>query len=275
MRSLGLLFVTGWVVSIGNAQENVLPPPKPLPSRALPRTAKPVEPKVDPEELKKAISELQKQRDAFEATQSQANKSFDASQRRDQAEVIKLRMRVRELLLRLQSRKQPITAVPTQPFESSDRRPPIPNVPAPPITTQNPPALPSSPQPPKRTVPPLETPKEEILEGAPVAPLDRAQTLFRLGHYQKALAAFQRLDLTQLPREEQLNIQYFVANCLQKVGRISDATTAYQGIVSTDGTYPIKNIARWQLSNINFRSDLENDIKQLRQQTRSVGGPPR
>jgi tetratricopeptide (TPR) repeat protein len=94
--------------------------------------------------------------------------------------------------------------------------------------------------------------------------MELGQTLFRVGAYEAALAAFRMVELHTLSREDRLLVQYLQASCLRHLGRMDEATRLYREIANSQSNAFAVECAQWQLSSLRWQQDTTRRLEQLR-----------
>lgn len=142
--------------------------------------------------------------------------------------------------------------------------------------------LPDHPPPNKGSLPPIPVPDgadkksndppRPPLTDLPTDPLALGNSLFRAGDYDGAASAYRLIDLKQLKPEERPAIQYLMACCLRKLGKIDEATALYREVANAKADQIVSECAQWQLGAIRWRKDLEAGLEQVRQKRKPPEG---
>lgn len=126
-------------------------------------------------------------------------------------------------------------------------------------------------------VPGQPLPRQYAITPAPgnnkaVDPLGQAQSLFRGGDNEGALKAYRSVDLnsSNLAPDERLLIQYMIATCLRRLGKLDEAHAGYEEVVNAGGDPFLVQNARWQLDSIRWRKDFDNDLKLIQQRIKDL-----
>lgn len=232
----------------------------------------------DVESLHRETENLRLEREAMlaEETDLVTAKDFHAAKSTE----ANLQKRIAELLVRVaqQSKKanETASASPSQRVEGEKPRaeakgsPPPSTLHLPPSTnTAVPPAQPPAPPSPTASVKqPNDAPK--VVTDAPVDPLALAQSLFRNGDYAAALDAYRKLDKDDHKPEERAAIQYMMACCLRKLGKVDEASAAYREVANTPGNDFLAENAQWYLRIMKERRELEAQLEELRQRRQAM-----
>jgi tetratricopeptide (TPR) repeat protein len=191
-----------------------------------------------------------------------------------------LQKRIAELLVRVaqQTKKanEMATAASPQRVASEKSRaeakaspPPAILQPSPSTPPSAPPAQPPTPPSPTASVKqPDDTPKG--VTDAPVDPLALAQSLYRTGNFAEALNAYHKLDKDDQKPEERVAIQYMIACCLRKLGKVDEASTLYREVANTPGNDFLSENAQWHLRTMKERHELEAQLEELRQRHQAL-----
>jgi hypothetical protein len=115
---------------------------------------------------------------------------------------------------------------------------------------------------------PDDAPK--VVTDAPVDPLALAQSLFRAGDFAAALDAYRKLDKDDLKSEGRIAIQYMMACCLRKLGKVDEASTLYREVANTPGNDFLSENAQWYLRTMKERRELEARLEELRQRRQAL-----
>lgn len=109
-----------------------------------------------------------------------------------------------------------------------------------------------------------------IVTDAPVDPLALAQSLFRAGDYTAALNAYRKLDKEDQKPEDRIVIQYMMACCLRKLGKVEEASVLYREAANSPGNDFLMENAQWYLRIMKDRRELEAQLEELRQRRQAV-----
>jgi tetratricopeptide (TPR) repeat protein len=175
-------------------------------------------------------------------------------------EMLKLRLKMSELLNQLSKQEQERARAARRPPAAADSWTGSPATSAPPsgVEPLNIPGLVPETLPlPRRTE-------------QPVDPLALAQALFRTADYQAALAAFRLLDLNKLARPDRAAVQYLMASCLRHLGQTDQAAALYREVVNSRDDDTLVETAQWQLGAMQWRRDLEAQLNQVRQRRQAL-----
>lgn len=105
---------------------------------------------------------------------------------------------------------------------------------------------------------------------APVDPLALAQSLFRARDYAAALDAYRKLDKCDQKSEEHAAIQYMMACCLRKLGKVDEASALYREVANTPGNDFLAENAQWYLRTMKERRELGAQLEELRRRRQAM-----
>jgi tetratricopeptide (TPR) repeat protein len=239
-------------------------PPETLP---VPRTA-PAAPKTTPRPLprlddcfprphhplKEALEKLTKERDALATAHAAAARDFDDGLAINTTANAMLRLRVKQLLAQLSQQRaaaQKSPAPPTVQLTQPTPQPPSPKsdkLPIPPPTL-----LPREPK-----AAPAGLPKV-------VDPLAVAHALFRAGSNDAALQAFRLINLKGMRAEQRAPIQYLMASCLRRLGKLDEALAFYREVANSKGDEQVAACAQWQIANLRWQRDTLDLLAAMKQ----------
>jgi hypothetical protein len=114
--------------------------------------------------------------------------------------------------------------------------------------------------------PPEQSPKNkrDAAPEGPVDPIALAQALYRTGDYEGALATYRLINPNTVDRPNRIGIQYMIATCLRKVGKKEEAATLYREVANSHDDNFLADCAKWQLSALEWRRDIEGRLETLR-----------
>lgn len=236
---------------------NTLPDPSFWPgAKRVPSQWRPPEdaPKAEPGELDRETARLRSERAALQNERKQMDQRLEEACTPATTEVARLRLRLGELLLQLNSPRTPM-------------QPSMPEVPNGPV-----PGKPAAPEKPATGLVGPTEPQPPAAEGTGrlVDPMALAQSLFRAGDYEGALGTYRLLDLSALENDERASIQYLMACCLRMLGKFEDAATLYREVANAKHDPVLADCAQWQLGMLGWRRDLEAQLLQLRNRRQAV-----
>lgn len=141
-----------------------------------------------------------------------------------------------------------------------------------PRTTPSAPTAPSSPPGPSNPPTPIAQPDNsaKILTEAPVDPLSLAQSLFLSGDHAAALNAYRKLEQEEQKAEERIVIQYMIACCLRKLGKLNEAAVLFREVANSRGSDILVENAQWYLRAMKDRRELQTQLDELRQRRQSL-----
>jgi hypothetical protein len=164
---------------------------------------------------------------------------------------MKLRLRIAELLGRLQTKPR-ATPVPPAEAEQPD---PVPT----------PPALPT----------PAPLPVAPLAQDATAFPTEiaLAEVQFQAGQFDRALLTLRHLDAGSLSVREQTWAKFLMAGCHRKLGKLAEAAKLYREVAEVEDDPFLKETAQWQLSLLHWRQELQGELDAMRSQRQPVKGP--
>lgn len=261
------------------------PPPLLLPSLA--RSA----PLAEVQRLQQEIERLRMEREAMlleetelmTAREIKVGKAEETAQFRQRITDLLMRAARQEKANRLSERDR--VRVPTsdrtgprpRPEEKTPHSPDGSNAPS----TQAPssPSVPSAPSalpPPRKPATPTTQPSSQpenspkVLTDAPIDPLSLAQSLFLAGDHAAALKAYHQLDQDEPRPEEHVAMQYMIACCLRKLGKLDEAAMVYREVANSHGNDILIENAQWYLRAMKDRRELETQLDELRQRRQAL-----
>jgi hypothetical protein len=209
----------------------------------------------DMAELQRCLAKLRAEREALSTERTQAGKQAAADQSVESADIVKLRLRVAELMAKVSSRDSPKKAAdPVAP----------PQAPVPPEVAKKGDVRPPAEKPP---------PQDEADAAKPLDPGALAHALFRAGNYEQALKAYRLINLTGMKAEERSPVEYLMATCLRKLGRTDDAVALYR-LVAQSRDEQVAACAQWQLVNIRWTVEMQGQLKDVRERRKALGSEP-
>lgn len=131
-----------------------------------------------------------------------------------------------------------------------------------------PPVLPPPPAPTTSVQQPDDAPK--VVTDAPVDPLALAQSLFRTENIAEALNAYRKLDKDDQKPEQRVAIQYMIACCLRRLGKVDEAAALYREVANMPGDDFLSENAQWYLRTMKERRELEAQLEELRQRRQAM-----
>jgi tetratricopeptide (TPR) repeat protein len=201
-------------------------------------------------DLRRQAEQLKAERERLEAERQQASQSTDGDSGAQAAEMMKMRRRLAELLAKLSKKDQQPRKTPEKASTEEGKTP-----------TEILPRVPGESPVPRRSPEPLPTGGTEKI----VDPLALAQALFRTGDYDSALAAYRLIDVRRVGRQERAAVQYMTACCLRKLGKADEAAALYREVANSKEDDFLVDCAQWQLNAMQWRKEMETQLKQLRQ----------
>ncbi len=92
-------------------------------------------------------------------------------------------------------------------------------------------------------------------------PFGLGKTLYKLGDFVRAEQAFRRWPTNG--NNEWLK-KYLIASCLRKQNKLPEAITLYQEVILNSSDNVLQESAKWQLSNMRWKQQMDSQIKRLR-----------
>ncbi len=230
-------------------------PLKPQPIE-FPFPVGPVRPEIgkDPADLIRQTDRLRNERQSFKAARNQTDKFVDETINPTAVERTQLQARMAELLLKVGSRS--IAEGVSAPRSETDPTPPS-------IETKQPTPPVAKGDPPDSAVNALPTPPPTAGKVVDLPAL--ADSLFQAGDHEGALGIYRLMESTVQSNQDRIAIQYQIACCFRKLGRLNEAAALYREIISADQDRILADCATWQLEAIRWRRDLESQLQQIRQ----------
>jgi hypothetical protein len=270
----------------GPFREEAAPQPReqtpPPPHLSLPGLASPA-PLADVNNLHHEAECLRLECDAMLHEEMELRTERDIKGGKD-AEASQLRRRITDLLAKAASQangrrqpagreRPPVPVASTQPPGSQgqlDRAAPdkpadILNQPA---NAGRSPSKPSTPTLPAAKHPDNSNP---VLTDAPVDPQSLAMALFLTGEYEAALNAYRKLEQDEQKIENHVPLQYMIACCLRKLGKLEEATTLYREVANSGGNEILVENSQWYLRSMKERHELETQLEEMRQRRQTAG----
>lgn len=109
-----------------------------------------------------------------------------------------------------------------------------------------------------------------MLTETPIDPLALAQSLFRAGDNAAALNAYRKLDKEDQKSEDRIVIQYMMACCLRKLGKMDEASVLYREAANSPGNDFLMECAQWYLRTMKDRRELEGQLVEMRQRRQAM-----
>jgi tetratricopeptide (TPR) repeat protein len=104
----------------------------------------------------------------------------------------------------------------------------------------------------------------------PADPIALGQVLLRMEDYDGAVRAFRAADMSKLRSEDRAYAQYLLATALRVSGHSQESLPLYREVANSRADPVIAECARWQLSLLQWRQDLETQLESLRQRRRTL-----
>jgi tetratricopeptide (TPR) repeat protein len=196
-------------------------------------------PDADAAELQRHLRQLRTQREALhnERASSDRETAAMAPTTGNEAEISRLRKRMKELAAHGPTSRMDGGAPLLRPLQSSG----------------------------------LTPPREGDTSGNGVIdPVAVAQNYFRAGDYEPALEAYRRVPTRGSLAEERAPVQYMIATCLRKLGKRDEAAKVYREVVSIKDDPFLADCARWQLETLTWRKEVDTQLASLRQRRKGL-----
>lgn len=177
--------------------------------------------------------------------------TLGASAAQPGGEEMRLRLRIAELLGRLQEKPRG-TPVPPGKSAKADQVVPPPSVSTP--TTLPPPSLPQEPT-------------------SISAQLALAETQFQATQFDGALQTLRQVDTGSLSAREQTWAKFLMAGCYRKLGKLAEAAKLYREVAEVKDDPFLRETAQWHLSLLNWRQELQGELSTMRGQRQPVKEP--
>ena len=110
-----------------------------------------------------------------------------------------------------------------------------------------------------------------------IDPLAMAQNYFQAGDYEEALRAYRLVPSGGLRPDERVSIQYMIATCLRKLGKIDEAMPLYREVSGFKGDNYVGFVAEcagWQVRNLSELHALRTQLAQLQQRRKALETVP-
>jgi hypothetical protein len=235
----------------------------------------------DVSSLRRQAAALKGLIESLEDERTQVVRSQQEGTPADEAETMKMRVRLTQLLTKLGAQAKRRYAAPEQaaPTPAVPERNPGKGVGE---KEQNPgkPAGMATSAAGEPTLPPGQGPKWDMPKpqgkpllastDKPVDPAGLAEALFRTGDFEGALASYRLIDLEHFPKADRTANQYMMACCLRRLGRIDEAAVLYREVVNAKDDPVLADCARWQLEALSWRRDLEAQLRQVQQRRQAM-----
>jgi hypothetical protein len=225
---------------------------------------------MDQVALQKELHGLKAARTALGAERQALEKELAATELGNRGELLKLKMRLGEVLGRLSSEalraKSPPKAVVPGPEEL-----PMPQ-PQPKLKSEEKPAAPAGEM--KKTEPKKEIANPPPGDPPPASPADLADSLFRQGEFARALEVYRSLDNAGLAASDRLRIHYMTATCHRKLGQADQARSLYRTIANNPDDEILAQCAQWQLSAMSWQDNVSGQMEQLQKRIQALEKTP-
>lgn len=223
----------------------------PMPRLAVPDPDEdvPVSPLVD---LRSHLQQLKGAREALSEDRAKAALYVQEALTPESQELSKLRLHLGSLLTRLGMQKPGPKGMPKPPAHkkpgAGEKEPPDAK------KSEAPPPTDDTLAPPSKVVDPLAL----------------AQALFRSGNYDGALKAYKMISLEGMKAAERAPVQYMIATCLRKVGKLDEAAVLFREVANTRGDEELAVCAQWQLQALRWHKDMAEQLREIRARRKAV-----
>jgi hypothetical protein len=85
-----------------------------------------------------------------------------------------------------------------------------------------------------------------------------------------ALKWYRKLEQEEQRPEERVVLQYMVACCLRKLGKVSEASMLYREVANSGGSAILVENAQWYLRAMKERRELEEQFTELQQRRQAL-----
>jgi tetratricopeptide (TPR) repeat protein len=117
-----------------------------------------------------------------------------------------------------------------------------------------------------------------LIKGLPVAAIDRvhvADNLFAAGEYLLANEIYEQVDRRSVSSDESGWVEFQLANCSRRLGRLDDAKKRYRRVVADPTLGWLQDMAKWRLDAIDEREHLVKDHARLEAAIKQYSEAPR
>lgn len=117
-----------------------------------------------------------------------------------------------------------------------------------------------------------------LIKGLPVAAIDRvhvADNLFAAAEYVLANEIYEQVDRKSISVDESGWVEFQLANCSRRLGRIDDAKKRYRRVVSDPTLGWLQDMAKWRLDAIDEREQLIKEHSRLEAAIQQFSEVPR
>ena len=123
---------------------------------------------------------------------------------------------------------------------------------------------------------PLLPPKEpsDMVAARPVDPLALAHALFRGGNYERALQAFEMMDLKGTRADQRAPVEYLMASCLHRLGKTKEATALYLQVANTKGDEQVAACAQYQIAALRWHKEVQDRLTEIKQRRLAIEKQP-
>jgi len=216
-------------------------------------------------ELERCLLKLKVAREALETERDLAKQQVPPDGNLEGPETTKLRLQLSELVNKLNSRNQPknnadlpgpMLQPPLHPTDSGQKE----DATHPKATGDKEPA---------------KTSEHAVSETGVVAdPRALAHVLFKAGNFELALKAYRMVSLTGMKADERAPLQYLMATCLRKAGKLDEAAALYREVANVRGDEQIAACAQWQLVQLRWHGDFDAQLKDLQTRLKALEANP-
>ena len=98
--------------------------------------------------------------------------------------------------------------------------------------------------------------------------------LFKSGNFELALKAYRLVSVAGMRPDERAPLQYLMATCLRKTGKMDEAAALYREVANIRGDEQVASCAQWQLVQLRWQIDFEAQLKDLQERRKALEAPP-
>ena len=90
------------------------------------------------------------------------------------------------------------------------------------------------------------------------------------GGLRGSVNAYRKLDKDDQRPEERAPVQYMMACCLRKLGKVDEASALYREVANSPGSDFLGENSQWYLRTMKDRRELEAQLDELRQRRQAM-----
>jgi hypothetical protein len=269
------------VMPTGPAHEEAAPMPHeqtPVPPRLAIPGALRAAPSADIQALHREIEGLRLEREALvnEQTDLLSSKALRAAHSEETA---RLRQRIAEVLMRAaqmnrnapspDAKRDPAGVLPRSGTGSPSRPADEVHMPRPADSSHAQPADGSHSTPTTKASPHADN-SGKTGTSTPVDSRTLAETLFLAGDHASALTIYRQLEKEEQRGDERTVLQYMIACCLRKLGKLDEASLLYREVANSGGDEVLVENAQWYLREMKERRELAGQLDEMRQRRKAL-----